>query len=105
MPYTKGGAKILNKNYHEIPMIIAGDFNVNFANEESLLLIDFFRNVLNLEIATDTNIGTTRHGTTIDAVFSRFIDNLSTKIYISHFSYHKPIVTVIKNTVSINDSD
>ena len=105
LPYTEGGAKLLNKNYHEIPMIIAGDFNVNFANEESLPLIDFFRNVSNLEIATNRNIGTTRHGTTIDAVFSRFIDNLSTNIYISHFSYHKPIVTVIKNTVSINDSD
>ena len=74
MPYTKGGAKILNKNYHEIPMIIAGDFNVNFANEESLLLIDFFRNVLNLEIATDTNIGTTRHGTTLHRPYGRKVE-------------------------------
>ncbi|CAH1115235.1 unnamed protein product [Psylliodes chrysocephalus] len=33
---------------------------------------------------------TTKYGTTIDAVFSRYLD-------VSYFSYHKPIVSLIKN--------
>ena len=94
MAYTEAGSKILNKKNHEIPMIIAGDFNVNFANQESLPLIHFLRDALNLEMVNDRTVSTTKHGTTIHAVFARFIDNLSPNIYVSHFSYHMPIVTV-----------
>ena len=42
---------------------------------------------------------TTRCGTTIDAVFARFIDNLSTNLYVSHFSYHKPIVSIMEKNI------
>jgi hypothetical protein len=38
---------------------------------------------------------TTRYGTTLDAVFSRFIDTLESKTFISYYSYHKPIVSSI----------
>ena len=38
---------------------------------------------------------TTRYGTTLDAVFSRFLDTLESKTFISYYSYHKPIVSSI----------
>ena len=104
LAYTEAGSEILNKKNHEIPMIIAGDFNVNFANQESLPLIHFLRDALNLEMVNDTTVSTTKHGTTIDAVFARFIDNLSPKIYVSHFSYHKSIFTTIDKNISIEEN-
>ncbi|XP_044588740.1 uncharacterized protein LOC123267918 [Cotesia glomerata] len=39
------------------------------------------------------DVSTTRHGTTIDAVFTRYLSNVSTRSFISYFSYHKPLVT------------
>ncbi|GFT10161.1 ATP-dependent DNA helicase [Trichonephila clavipes] len=31
LPYTSRGSALINKNYDKIPMILSGDFNVNFA--------------------------------------------------------------------------
>lgn len=104
LPYTEGGSKLLKKNYHKIPMIVAGDFNVNLANNESLPFIEFLKETLNLDIINDRSVSTTRRETTIDAVFARFIDRLSANIYVSHFSYHRPIVTLIENNESNNES-
>ena len=67
LPYTEGGSELLNKNYHEFPLIVAGDFNVNFAKNESLSLINFLKEGLNLDIINDRKTSTTRCGTTIDA--------------------------------------
>ena len=39
---------------------------------------------------------TTKQNTTIDAVFTRNIDNLTSNVYVSFFSYHKPIVSTIR---------
>ena len=100
LPYTEGGSKLLNKNYNEIPMIVAGDFNVNFAKKESLPFINFLKEVVNLDIVNDRAASTTRYRTTIDAVFARFIDNLSANLYVWHFSYHKPIVTIMDKNIS-----
>ena len=70
LAYTEAGSKILNKKIHEIPMTIAKDFNVNFANQVSLPLIHCLRGALNLEMVNDTTVSTAKHGTTIDAVFA-----------------------------------
>ncbi|GFW88267.1 ATP-dependent DNA helicase [Trichonephila clavipes] len=54
------------------PIILTGVkliFNVNFASEEANPLIEFLKRTLNLTINTDSREGTTRYGTTIDAVF------------------------------------
>ena len=64
-----------------------------------LPLINFLKEVLNLDIINDRKTSTTRCGTTIDAVFARFIDNLSTNLYVSHFSYHKPIVSIMEKNI------
>ncbi|GFU40991.1 hypothetical protein TNCV_4645671 [Trichonephila clavipes] len=47
--------------------------NVNITRQE---LIEFLKRTLNLTINTDARERTTRYGTTIDAVFSRFLDQL-----------------------------
>ncbi|GFT39009.1 ATP-dependent DNA helicase [Trichonephila clavipes] len=43
LPYTSRGSALLNKNYDKIPMILSGDFNVNFALDKSLQLIEFLK--------------------------------------------------------------
>lgn len=39
---------------------------------------------------------TTKYCTTIDAVFSRFLDKIESQIHVSYYSYHKPISTMIQ---------
>ena len=42
----------------------------------------------------DPQESTTKYGTTIDAVFSRYLENIKFQTYVSYFSYHKPIVSI-----------
>ena len=74
-------------------MILSGDFNINFNTANSGEVINFLRADLNLSINNDPVVSTTRHGTTIDAVFVRYLDNIITRPFVSYFSYHKPLVT------------
>ncbi|GFX92495.1 ATP-dependent DNA helicase [Trichonephila clavipes] len=46
LPYTSRGSALLNKNYDKIPMILSGDFNVNFALDKSLQLIEFLKDTI-----------------------------------------------------------
>lgn len=102
LSYTSQGAAILRKDYHKIPMILSGDFNVNFALDKSIKLVEFLKDNLNLSIQNDKKISTTKSNTTIDAVFTRFLDNIECKTYISYFSYHKPLVTKVYDEISLN---
>jgi len=95
LPYTRRGAAILNKNWGELPMILSGDFNVNFATAEGQSLIDFLTNQFELTMNSDKAISTTRGGTTIDAVFCRNLKTFSSSTYVSYFSYHKPIISIL----------
>lgn len=83
LQYTRQGAEILRKNYHELPMILSGDFNVNFAAENLVELLAFLQEKFQLT------------GTTIDAIFSRYLENVECINFVSYFSYYKPIVTRI----------
>lgn len=38
-----------------------------------------------------------RDGTTIDVVFSRYVNNIKSYIFVSYFSYHKPTIIYIKD--------
>ncbi|XP_071578498.1 uncharacterized protein [Temnothorax nylanderi] len=93
--YTVEGSALLGKNYDKVPMILSGDFNINFASREAQPLVKFLELKLNLKINNDPAISTTKFGTTIDVVFSRYLDQLRSAVYISHFSYHKPIVSFL----------
>ena len=65
-----------------MPLILAGDFNVNFADESALPLITFFKDKFQLEMNNDAQQSTTKYGTTLDAVFSRFLYKINPKNYI-----------------------
>lgn len=102
LSYTEGGSKLLRKEYHLLPLVLSGDFNVDLSKDDGLTLIQFLKSELNLDIVSDRAMGTTRYGTTIDAVFSRFVNHVSTNVHVSYFSYHKPLVTVINNESNVD---
>lgn len=78
-------------------MILSGDFNVDFSKDTSKPLVDFLISTLNLNMSNDPNESTTKYGTTIDGVFFRYLENtFHSKIFISYFSYHKPIVSFLQ---------
>lgn len=97
-------SEYINKDISQLPIILSGDFNINFALEEAQPLIDFLDREFNLKMNNDRNISTTKSGSTIDAVFVRYLDKLRSKIYISYFSYHKPIVSCLENDSDDNDN-
>ncbi|GFX99223.1 uncharacterized protein TNCV_2494041 [Trichonephila clavipes] len=105
MIYGRVGSEELEENYHMLPIILAGDFNVNLASKDGQLLVNFLQDKLELQMNKANNKRsepTSRYGTTIDTVFSRF-SNFRSKTYVSYFSYHKPIVSILQSTAVITD--
>lgn len=98
--YTPQGSALVGQNYDELPMILGGDFNVNFATKEAQPLIEFLDSKFNMKLNNDSPTSTTRSETTNDAVFSRYLDKLRclclTAVYESHISYHKPIISFLE---------
>lgn len=94
-PYSQRGSIIFKTNKHKLPLILAGDFNVNFARAESMPLMTFLQKEFQLQINNNPRESTTKYGTTIDAVFVRYLDNVSSNTFVTYFSYHRPIITVI----------
>jgi len=97
-PYSHRGSIIFKTNKDKLPLILAGDFNVNFAKDESTPLITFLQEEFQLQINNNPRDPTTRYGTTIDAVFMRYLDNVMSNNCVTYFSYHRPIVTVIPSS-------
>ncbi|GBP88901.1 hypothetical protein EVAR_102914_1 [Eumeta japonica] len=75
-PFATSSAQIFRSReiYSRMPVILSGDFNTDFKKEESATLTVHLREVFNLEMKNDRNLPTTRYGTTINAVFSRYIE-------------------------------
>lgn len=48
----------------------------------------FLEKQFNLKLNTSRNKSITMSIITIDAVFSRYLDNLQSKIFVSYFNYH-----------------
>lgn len=75
-------------------VIWSDDFYTDFKKE-------FLREVLSIELRKDRNIPITRYGPTIDAVFTRYIENKFELFTI--FSYHKILVTLINCEIQRKD--
>ncbi|GFW42536.1 uncharacterized protein TNCV_4257301 [Trichonephila clavipes] len=109
MIYTKEGSELLEKDlakkFDDIPMILSGDFNINFADDKNLSLIEFLNETLGLTMSNDRKVSTTKYKTTIDAVFIRYLDKFQSNIFISYFSYHKPIVSFLEYNEMIERTD
>lgn len=86
-----------------MPVILSGVFNTDFKKEEFASLTEYLREVFNLEMKNDRNRPTTRYGTTIDAVFTRYIEKIECKSLFAYFSYIKILVTFIN--CEIHDED
>jgi len=47
-------------------------------------------------MSNDRNLSTTKYKSTIDAVFIRLLNRFESKLFVSYFSYHKPLVSVLE---------
>jgi hypothetical protein len=91
LSYTVEGSALVDSDLDKIPMILSGDFNANFASAESQPLIEFLQVKLQLNMTNDPREATTRSGATIDAVFTRFLNNFQSKIFISYSVITNPL--------------
>lgn len=80
----------------------AGDLNIDLSSTRGHKFMLVTSETLALELNNDPTISKTKNNMTVDVVFSRYIDNLTTKQYVSHFSYHRPLicVTIVNSTVN-----
>lgn len=102
-PKLKGLFEDLEKfRYYEIPIILSGDLNLDLCSPNGAEFIEFMNTELGLQLSNDSSISTSRHSTCIDAVFSRHIDHLETRHYISYFSTHRPLLSI---TSTSNNND
>ena len=81
--------EFVDKCLSQLPIILSGDFHVNFASKEAQPLIDSLDRKFNMKMNNDRNVSTTKLGNTIDAVFVRYLDKLQSNTFTSYFSYHK----------------
>jgi hypothetical protein len=97
LPLTVAGSRALKEitgepvYYCDRPVVLTGDFNINFSLPEAQPLLDFLEQKLSLRMIKSRNYPTTKGGTTIDAVFARKLENIELKYFVSYFSYHNPI--------------
>ncbi|XP_029708282.2 uncharacterized protein LOC109400233 [Aedes albopictus] len=77
-----------------MPIIVTGDFNIDVSKEENIEFIDFMKQYLHLELATDPSQATTLGGSCLDLIFTRKI-RAESRRYCSYFSYHRPILSVL----------
>lgn len=87
----------LRETYSLMPIILSGDSNTNFKKEESAPLIEYLREVFNLENTHDRNVPTTKYGTIIDAVFSTSIQKIKLKTLLAYCGYYEILITFINS--------
>ena len=39
--YPETGSAVLDRNHHTLPLLLSGDFNVDFSKDKSKILVDF----------------------------------------------------------------
>ena len=77
-------------------MILSGYLNINFAQDKNLSLIPFLNEILGLIKSNDWKLNTTKYKTTIDEVMIRNSDKFQSNIFVSWFSYRKPIISFLE---------
>jgi hypothetical protein len=71
----------------DMPVILAGDFNVNVKHNYNAELVEFMKVTFELHVLSDLSDVRTRSNTCIDMVFGRNVDNLSCMKYVSYISF------------------
>lgn len=57
------------RNLQKLPMIFSGNFNVDFSDDKSKLLVDFLKSTFNFNRSNDPSKSTTKCETTREGVF------------------------------------
>lgn len=78
----------------DVPVIIAGDFNIDVSKQENNGFLEFM-GLLGLKLSSDPKQSTTLGGSCIDMVFTSKTPELPTKRFITYFSYHRPLFTLL----------
>ena len=73
-------------------MILSANFNFVFADDRNIPVIDFFNEALGLTTFNDQKLSAPKYKTMINAVFTRYFHKFQSNIFVSYFSYHKPII-------------
>ena len=81
-------------NLHELPIVVCGDFNVDFRSDDGHKLCEFLTETFGLQLINSVDVSTTRNMTCIDGIFSRNLQNLQTLAYVSYFSHHRPLLAI-----------
>ncbi|XP_044019405.1 uncharacterized protein LOC122859786 [Aphidius gifuensis] len=104
LAYCDRGAALYGGNENEYAMVLSGDFKVDFSSPDSEPLVAFLRDEFHLEMNNDPSRTTTKSGTTNDIIFTRYLNNVQPKNYVSYFSYNKPAISSIPIEPSENKS-
>jgi endonuclease/exonuclease/phosphatase (EEP) superfamily protein YafD len=78
-----------------IPIILAGDFNIELKEKENETFVTDVEETLGLKLMSTHSVVSC-----IDMVFARNVDNLKCSNYIIlvYFSYHRPILSITNST-------
>lgn len=76
------------KGFGQIPIILSGDINMDLKKKENEQFVNFMEETFGLTLKTNPGLATTRGGSCIDMVFTRHLDKIDCKNYVSYFSYH-----------------
>lgn len=94
--FTEVFPDIIRFNLTDLPMIVAGDFNLDIKKKENEEFVNFMKNYLEIDLCYTKSLSTTKNNTCIDLMFSRNCEGVDYMKYVSYFSYHDPILAVIK---------
>jgi hypothetical protein len=84
---------LVRRECEDMPIVLAGDFNVNVKDNYNVELVEFMKGTFELDVLSDLSEGTTRSNSCIDMVFGRNVYNLSCMNYVSYFSCHRSILS------------
>uniref|UniRef100_A0A2S2R201 Uncharacterized protein n=1 Tax=Sipha flava TaxID=143950 RepID=A0A2S2R201_9HEMI len=100
-PKLKGIFEVLEKYINDdLPMLVGKNLNLDLRGSHGTEFIEFIRTELGLELSNDLATSTWRNSTCIDAVFDRYIEQLKMHEYVSYFSVHGPLLSIIKSVVN-----
>ncbi|EDS32999.1 tetratricopeptide repeat protein, tpr [Culex quinquefasciatus] len=83
----------------DTPMVVTGDFNLDVSKQDSSRFVEFMANHFELRLSNDVKKTTTLGGTVLDLTF---VKNTAVEVtrYTSYFSYHRPMLSVVRPIVS-----
>lgn len=83
---------VKDRKLYDVPVILAGDFNIDLNSPVGSEFQDFFFLNWGLVLSNKLTEFTTRNQTFIDGVLTCRLDKLTTRRLVSYFSHHRPLI-------------